>query len=56
MFLYRFIKGECPASFGINVARMAGMPDAVLKKAKARSEQFNKKVLVLQMQIRKQKI
>jgi DNA mismatch repair protein MSH6 len=26
MFLYRFIKGECPMSFGINVARMAGIP------------------------------
>ena len=22
-FLYKFIKGECPMSFGINVARMA---------------------------------
>merc|ERR1712107_168804 len=24
-FLYKFIKGECPMSFGINVARMAGI-------------------------------
>ena len=24
-FLYKFVKGECPLSFGINVARMAGI-------------------------------
>ena len=26
IFLYKFVKGECPMSFGINVARMAGLP------------------------------
>lgn len=35
MFLYRFEKGECPMSFGINVARMAGIPKEVLNRAKA---------------------
>jgi len=25
-FLYKFIEGECPRSFGMNVARMAGLP------------------------------
>jgi len=38
--LYKFIKGECPKSFGLNVARMAGMPLLVLEKAKARSDAF----------------
>ena len=26
IFLYKFVKGECPMSFGLNVARMAGLP------------------------------
>lgn len=26
IFLYKFVKGECPKSFGLNVARMAGVP------------------------------
>lgn len=34
MFLYKFVKGECPKSFGLNVARMAGIPEGVLKSAK----------------------
>jgi DNA mismatch repair protein MSH6 len=29
-FLYKFVKGECPSSFGINVAKMAGLPDKVI--------------------------
>ena len=30
-FLYKFVKGECPHSFGLNVARMAGLPQHVLE-------------------------
>ena len=30
IFLYKFVKGECPMSFGLNVARMAGLPSKVL--------------------------
>lgn len=37
IFLYKFIKGECPMSFGINVARMAGLPPAVLLLASKKS-------------------
>jgi DNA mismatch repair protein MSH6 len=40
MFLYKFIKGECPMSFGINVARMANIPKQVLDIAKKKSEDF----------------
>ena len=29
-FLYKFIEGECPRSFGMNVARMAGLPQSVI--------------------------
>ena len=40
-FLYKFIKGECPESFGLNVARLAGIPDEVLIQAKKKSAAFS---------------
>jgi DNA mismatch repair protein MSH6 len=40
MFLYKFEKGECPMSFGINVARMAGIPLTILEKAQNKSREF----------------
>jgi DNA mismatch repair protein MSH6 len=40
MFLYRFERGECPQSFGINVARMAGIPKRVIDSAKAKAKEF----------------
>jgi DNA mismatch repair protein MSH6 len=40
-FLYKFIKGECPQSFGLNVARMAGIPKSILEKAKEKSVAFS---------------
>lgn len=43
-FLYKFIKGECPMSFGINVARMAGINASILKVAKSKSESFKKEL------------
>lgn len=41
MFLYKFIKGECPMSFGLNVARLALIPKEVIEVAKKKSEEFN---------------
>ena len=41
MFLYKFVLGECPSSFGINVARMAGIPAAILARAAAKSKEFS---------------
>ncbi len=43
-FLYKFIEGECPRSFGMNVARMAGLPQEVMDMAKAKSREFNQKM------------
>lgn len=40
LFLYKFVKGECPSSFGLNVARLAGLPESVLARAKDRSMVF----------------
>lgn len=39
-FLYRLSPGACPKSYGVNVARLAGLPDKVLKKAVAKSIEF----------------
>ena len=43
-FLYKFIKGECPMSFAINVARMAGIHKSILEKAKQKSLSFHSKI------------
>lgn len=39
-FLYKFIKGECPKSYGINVARLAQIPEEVIQNAKKQSQMF----------------
>merc|ERR1711957_366698 len=39
-FLYTLGAGPCPKSFGVNVARLAGLPDDVLQRAKRVSSQF----------------
>ena len=44
LFLYKFQPGECPQSFGINVARMAGIPRGVLDRAKFKATEFSDKL------------
>ncbi|KAL5560992.1 hypothetical protein UlMin_030739 [Ulmus minor] len=39
-FLYRLTPGSCPKSYGVNVARLAGLPDSVLQNAAAKSRDF----------------
>ncbi|XP_043720613.1 DNA mismatch repair protein MSH6 [Telopea speciosissima] len=39
-FLYRLTPGACPKSYGVNVARLAGLPDPVLQKAAVMSIEF----------------
>ncbi|KAK9282095.1 hypothetical protein L1049_005007 [Liquidambar formosana] len=39
-FLYRMMLGACPKSYGVNVARLAGLPDSILQKAAAKSIEF----------------
>lgn len=43
-FLYTLGQGPCPKSFGINVAKLAGLPDEVLSRAKQKSESFEKEM------------
>jgi len=40
-FSYKFVEGSCPQSFGLNVARMAGLPFEVLERARHKSLAFN---------------
>ncbi|WOK94006.1 DNA mismatch repair protein MSH6 [Canna indica] len=39
-FLYRLTPGSCPKSYGVNVARLAGLPTSVLQKATRKSHDF----------------
>eukprot|EP00249_Psilotum_nudum_P010857 c22813_g1_i2 orf=215-853(+) len=39
-FLYKLALGACPKSYGVNVARIAGMPDIVLQRAATRSSEM----------------
>ncbi|GMH02314.1 hypothetical protein Nepgr_004153 [Nepenthes gracilis] len=39
-FLYKLTPGTCPKSYGVNVARLAGIPDSVLCKAVVKSKEF----------------
>jgi len=38
-FLYRLAEGACPKSYGVNVARLAGLPEALVLRAAQVSEQ-----------------
>ena len=40
-FLYKLVEGVCPDSFGINVARLANIPEVVLSRAKEMADSFN---------------
>uniref|UniRef100_K3ZQ28 DNA mismatch repair protein n=1 Tax=Setaria italica TaxID=4555 RepID=K3ZQ28_SETIT len=39
-FLYRLTPGACPKSYGVNVARLAGIPASVLQRANEKSNDF----------------
>lgn len=36
-FLYKLLDGACPKSYGTNVARLAGLPDCVVRRAAAKA-------------------
>ncbi len=39
-FLYKFVEGACPKSYGFNVARLAGLPNEVIRVARNKSMMF----------------
>jgi DNA mismatch repair protein MSH6 len=49
-FLYKFGPGACPKSHGFNAARLADIPDEIIKVGSAKSvefENFTKKIQLL---------
>jgi len=52
MFLYKFVPGYCPVSFGINVARMAGIEKKIINRAKVKSNEFSKDLEVLTTKVK----
>jgi DNA mismatch repair ATPase MutS len=38
--LYKLMPGACPSSYGFNAARLAGMPDALVLKAKQQAQKL----------------
>ncbi|PIK37036.1 putative DNA mismatch repair protein Msh6 [Apostichopus japonicus] len=39
-FLYKFVGGACPKSYGFNAARLAEIPDEIIKLAREKAHQF----------------
>lgn len=39
-FLYNLTDGACPKSYGLNVARLAGLPDGVVNRAASFAKQL----------------
>ena len=52
-FLYQLKHGACPKSYGLNVARLARLPEEVIQRAKEKSEEFEKSLeTVMQLEKR----
>ncbi|XP_036027239.1 DNA mismatch repair protein Msh6 [Onychomys torridus] len=41
-FLYKFIEGACPKSYGFNAARLANLPEEVIQKGHRKAREFEK--------------
>lgn len=39
-FLYKFVSGACPKSYGFNAARLADIPEEIIKLARSKAFQF----------------
>ena len=39
-FLYKFAHGACPKSYGFNAARLASLPEAIIKCAYEKAKEF----------------
>jgi DNA mismatch repair protein MSH6 len=44
-FLYKFAAGACPKSYGLNVARLARLPESIIQRAAVKSAEFEAAVL-----------
>lgn len=41
-FLYQFTRGACPSSHGFHAARLAGLPEAIIRRGQQKAEQLAK--------------
>ncbi|XP_065256527.1 DNA mismatch repair protein Msh6 isoform X4 [Emys orbicularis] len=48
-FLYKFIRGACPKSYGFNAARLANIPEEVIQKGHRKARDFEKVTLSLRL-------
>ncbi|NXF94233.1 MSH6 protein, partial [Eubucco bourcierii] len=48
-FLYKFIEGACPKSYGFNAARLANIPEEVIQKGHRKAKEFEKTTVSLRM-------
>ncbi|NXV10313.1 MSH6 protein, partial [Cettia cetti] len=48
-FLYKFIEGACPKSYGFNAARLADIPEEVIQKGHRKAKEFEKTTLSLRI-------
>ena len=54
-FFYKFVEGICPKSFGIQVAKLAGIPDNVLARATQKSDEMAAVLIELKKGLKKGK-
>ncbi len=43
-FLYKYTAGACPKSYGLNVARLAHLPESIILRAAEKSAEFERAV------------
>uniref|UniRef100_H3B5L6 DNA mismatch repair protein n=3 Tax=Latimeria chalumnae TaxID=7897 RepID=H3B5L6_LATCH len=48
-FLYKFIKGACPKSYGFNAARLANIPEEVIQTGHKKAKEFEKITVSLRL-------
>ncbi|XP_068009766.1 DNA mismatch repair protein Msh6 isoform X2 [Melanerpes formicivorus] len=48
-FLYKFIEGACPKSYGFNAARLANIPEEVIQKGHRKAREFEKMTISLRV-------
>ncbi|KAK5853861.1 hypothetical protein PBY51_014982 [Eleginops maclovinus] len=48
-FLYKFITGACPKSYGFNAARLASLPEEVIQSGHRKAQEFEKSTISLRL-------
>lgn len=48
-FLYKFISGACPKSYGFNAARLADIPEEVIQSGYRKAREFERSTMALRI-------